>query len=61
MNDSEIIELVRQMREAQRHFYAVRRGQPGDHIGALDEARRLERLVDRALAERGRTDQGRLL
>lgn len=60
MTDSEIIELVHRMREAQRNFYALRR-QPGDHFGALDEARRLERLVDKALAERGRTEQGRLL
>lgn len=60
MNDSELIDLVRQMREAQRNFYALRRGQPGDHIGALDEARRLERLVDKALAERAR-GQGALL
>ena len=51
MTDAELIELVRQMREAQRHFFAVRR-QPGDHIEALDASRRLERQVDKALAER---------
>lgn len=51
MTDEQILELVRQMRAAQRHFYAVRR-QPGDHIEALDAARRLEREVDKALAAR---------
>jgi hypothetical protein len=39
------------MRAAQRHFFAVRR-QPGDHIEALDASRRLERQVDKALADR---------
>ena len=60
MTDAELIELVRLMRAAQRLFFALRR-QPGDHIEALDALRRLERLVDKALAERGRTEQGRLL
>lgn len=59
MSDAEIIELVQRMREAQRHFFAVRR-QPGDHIEALDASRRLERQVDKALAERAR-GQGALL
>ncbi len=53
MTDAELIELVRQMREAQKRFFAVRR-QPGDHIEALDASRRLERQVDKALAERER-------
>lgn len=62
MTDAELIELVRQMRAAQKHFFAVRR-QPGDHIEALDASRRLERQVDKALAERaqGGPKQERLL
>jgi hypothetical protein len=59
MTDAEILELVRQMRAAQRHFFAVRR-EPGDHIEALEASRRLERQVDKALAERAR-GQGALL
>lgn len=53
MTDADLIDLVRQMREAQRHFFAVRK-QPGDHIEALEASRRLERQVDKALAERAR-------
>lgn len=51
MTDEQILDLVRQMREAQRHFFAVRR-ERGDHIEALEASRRLERQVDKALAER---------
>ncbi len=51
MTDEQILELVRRMREAQRHFFAVRR-EPGDHIEALNASRHLERQVDRALAAR---------
>jgi hypothetical protein len=59
MVDAEIIELVRRMRAAQKHFFAVRR-EPGDHIEAPEASRRLERQVDKALAERDR-GQGALL
>jgi hypothetical protein len=59
MIDAEIIELVRQMRAAQKHFFAMRR-EPGDHIEALEASRRLERQVDKVLAERDR-GQGALL
>lgn len=51
MTDAELFDLVRQMRDAQRHFFAVRR-KPGDHIEALDACRHLERQVDKALADR---------
>jgi hypothetical protein len=62
MTDAELIELVRQMREAQKHFFALRR-QPGDHIEALDASKRLDRQVDNPLAERaqGGPKQERLL
>jgi hypothetical protein len=59
MTDTDILDLVRQMRSAQRHFFAVRR-EPGDHIEALEASRRLERQVDKALAERA-CGQGALL
>ena len=59
MTDEEILELVCRMREAQRHFFAVRR-KPGDHIESLEASRRLERQVDRVLAERF-SDQGSLI
>jgi hypothetical protein len=58
-HDAEFIELVRQMRAAQKRYFAVRR-EGGDHIEALEASRRLERQVDKALAESER-GQGALL
>jgi hypothetical protein len=60
MTDAEILELVRQMRAAQRHYFAVRR-EGGPHIEPLEESKRLERFdVDKALAARFST-QGTLI
>lgn len=51
MTDAEIFDLVRQMRAAQRQFFAARREGRNDRK-MLDESRRLEREVDQALAAR---------
>jgi hypothetical protein len=55
MTDAEIIELVRQMRAAQKRFFANRTEQ-----GVLQEAKKLERLVDAAIEAR-KVGQGSLL
>ena len=46
MPDKDLIELVEQMRHAQKEYFRTRSG------GALDASKRLERRVDEALAER---------
>jgi hypothetical protein len=53
MTDAEILDLVRQMRAAQKGYFKARReGNQGR--SELDLSRALERDVDRALAERAR-------
>lgn len=59
MTDEQILELVQRMRAAQRQFFAARR-EGGNDRKALDESRRLEREVDKALAARF-SPQGGLL
>ena len=59
MTDTEILELVRQMRAAQRHFFAARR-EGGNDRKALEASKDLEHQVDKALAARF-SPQGSLL
>lgn len=49
-----LISLVVQMREAQRAYFKTRSPQ------ALDEARKLERAVDKRLAELAGSDQRKM-
>jgi hypothetical protein len=55
MTDSELIELVRQMRAAQKKFFANRAER-----GVLEQAKALEKRVDAAIEAR-KIGQGSLL